>query len=169
MLQKCTLGAQYFTGSDHQPTFNFLRVQLPISLTLNILMRSMFGWIGGWLLWPGSNGDMICANRIIFCTLRRPSSVLSRRTVWRAIKSFSWIPAGRKNHLHETFWKMMVNLSWVDGAQVGGVLNKTVRDWVTFSTTRAVLVDNTSKTTTLMFLGVLQVAQMPVTTKISLI
>ena len=142
MLQKCTLGALYFTGSDHQPPFNFLRVQLPISLTLNILMRSMFGWIGGWLLWPGSNGDMICANRIIFCTLRRPSSVLSRRTVWRAIKSFSWIPAGRKNHLHETFWKMMVNLSWVDGAQVGGVLNKTVRDWVTFSTTRAVLVDN---------------------------
>ena len=102
-------------------------------------MRSIFGWIDGWLLWPGSNGDMICANRIIFCTLRRPSSVLSRRTVWRAIKSFSWIPAGRKNHLHETFWKMMVNLSWVDGAQVGVVLNKTVRDWVTFSTTRAVL------------------------------
>ena len=35
----------------------------------------------------------------------------------------------------------MVNLSWVDDAQVGVVLNKTVRDRVTFSTTRAVLVD----------------------------
>ena len=127
MLQKCTLGALYFTGLDLRPSFNFLRVQLAIPLTLNILMRSIFGWTGGWLLWPGSNGDMICANRIIFCTLRRPSSVLSRRTVWRAIKSFSWIPAGRKNHSLETFWKINLKASlktyqcglpWEDGAHV---------------------------------------------------